>query len=378
MALKLATAWQAARYPRLPWTRRICCVGLLCLALMATADLGQAGVYRYKDENGVWHFSDAPPAAGGAEAETFIGDDDSTRQQGSKYGKDLQKQLTQGKPLTNDIESARNATVSIRLAAGAGSGFFITADGYIVTNRHVVDPTSDGFKQNMQSIEDQKKELEFYRQALELEALKLKQQRDQLSVQRNQMDAREYSKWRDYLDAKEGALQRRYAEFETQERQFKEVFGRYEAQRLQDLFGEAYTIVLSDQTQLKAVKVAISQKYDLALLRLEGGYRTPILMPGRAAALTHGQSLFAIGNSLDMGLTVTSGVFSGHRGDLLQTNAQINPGNSGGPLVTQDGKVIGVNTQKVVHQSVEGVGFAIPIDVVYQEFGQYIQRPAQL
>jgi S1-C subfamily serine protease len=351
---------------------------MLCLVVFFIASIGQAGVYRYKDENGVWHFSDAPPETGGSEAEAFIPDNAAGPQSASPYGNDLQKQLTRGQKVTNDIELARNATVSIRMAAGSGSGFFITQDGYIVTNRHVVDPTSDAFKNNMKSIEDQKKELDFYRQALELEALKLKEQRDQLDVQRNRMDSREYAKWRDYLNAKEEALQRRVSDFEAQERQFKEVFARYEAQRLQALFGEAFTIVLADQTQLKAAKVAISDKHDLALLRLEGGYHTPALPSGSALQLEHGQTLFAIGNSLDMGLTVTSGVFSGHRGDLLQTNAQINPGNSGGPLVTQDGKVIGVNTQKVVHQSVEGVGFAIPIEVVYQEFGQYFGPKPQL
>jgi S1-C subfamily serine protease len=73
-----------------------------------------------------------------------------------------------------------------------------------------------------------------------------------------------------------------------------------------------------------------------------------------------------------MGHTVTSGIFSGRRADLLQTNAQINPGNSGGPLITEDGQVIGINTSKVVHSSVEGVGFAIPIHVVMTEFGAYI------
>jgi S1-C subfamily serine protease len=109
----------------------------------------------------------------------------------------------------------------------------------------------------------------------------------------------------------------------------------------------------------------------LALLRLKG-YKTPYIPRGNAHGLHHGQPLYAIGNSLDMGHTVTSGIFSGRRADLLQTNAQINPGNSGGPLITEDGRVIGINTSKVVHSSVEGVGFAIPIHVVMTEFGAYI------
>ena len=75
-----------------------------------------------------------------------------------------------------------------------------------------------------------------------------------------------------------------------------------------------------------------------------------------------------------MGHTVTSGIFSGRREDLLQTNAQINPGNSGGPLITEAGQVIGVNTSKVVGMGVEGMGFAIPIHVVMAEFGAYISQ----
>ena len=49
--------------------------------------------------------------------------------------------------------------------------------------------------------------------------------------------------------------------------------------------------------------------------------------------------------------------------DVLQTDAAINPGNSGGPLVDINGQVIGVNSLKLVQDEIEGMGFAIPIEV---------------
>ncbi|MBW2411036.1 MAG: trypsin-like peptidase domain-containing protein, partial [Deltaproteobacteria bacterium] len=72
--------------------------------------------------------------------------------------------------------------------------------------------------------------------------------------------------------------------------------------------------------------------------------------------------------------SVTSGVFSGFRENLIQTNAEISLGNSGGPLITADGEVIGVNTEKVVHQYAEGLSFAIPIEIVLAEFKNYIRQ----
>ena len=68
--------------------------------------------------------------------------------------------------------------------------------------------------------------------------------------------------------------------------------------------------------------------------------------------------------------TVTSGVVSGMREmegqTYVQTDAPINPGNSGGPLITEQGRVIGINSR--VMRGVQGIGFAIPIDAVYAAF----------
>lgn len=96
---------------------------------------------------------------------------------------------------------------------------------------------------------------------------------------------------------------------------------------------------------------------------------------GNSDLLQVGELAVAIGNPLGLEFqrTVTSGVISGlHRSiritpssvmeNLIQTDASINHGNSGGPLLNNAGHVIGINTAKV--QGGEGLGFAIPINVV--------------
>ena len=99
---------------------------------------------------------------------------------------------------------------------------------------------------------------------------------------------------------------------------------------------------------------------------------------GDSDSLKVGEPAIAIGNALGYGQSVTTGVISAlnrsvsetneQTGEttesdakLIQTDAAINPGNSGGALVNASGEVIGINSSKLVGDSVEGVGYAIPI-----------------
>ena len=84
-----------------------------------------------------------------------------------------------------------------------------------------------------------------------------------------------------------------------------------------------------------------------------------------------GAQAIAIGNALGYGTSVTVGYISAKDREvsgedntmkLLQTDAAINPGNSGGALVDSSGAVIGINSSKYADTSVEGMGFAIPIN----------------
>lgn len=92
---------------------------------------------------------------------------------------------------------------------------------------------------------------------------------------------------------------------------------------------------------------------------------------GSSASLKVGEPAIAIGNALGYGQSVTAGYVSALDREvaltdktmtLLQTDAAINPGNSGGALLNIKGEVIGINTVKYSDTTVEGMGYAIPID----------------
>lgn len=99
---------------------------------------------------------------------------------------------------------------------------------------------------------------------------------------------------------------------------------------------------------------------------------------GDSSSVRSGETIYAIGNPIgfEFRRTVTSGIISAtnrtikieeennlsYMTNLIQTDATINPGNSGGPLVLPNGEIIGINTVKI--SSAEGIGFAVPINVV--------------
>ena len=89
---------------------------------------------------------------------------------------------------------------------------------------------------------------------------------------------------------------------------------------------------------------------------------------GDSTALQVGEPAIAIGNALGYGQSVTNGIISatnrqleGYSSNLIQTDAAINPGNSGGALLNAKGEVIGINSAKIAQNTVEGIGYAIPI-----------------
>lgn len=141
------------------------------------------------------------------------------------------------------------------------------------------------------------------------------------------------------------------------------------------------TVTLSDNTEVSATVVNYDQDKDIAMIKLKEGTKVPAIAElGDSDEMYAGAEVVAIGTPLSKNFaqTLTKGIISGSNRtiqgengtsvNLIQTDAAINPGNSGGPLVNAKGQVIGINSMKIGTQvggtSVEGIGFAIPINEV--------------
>lgn len=134
---------------------------------------------------------------------------------------------------------------------------------------------------------------------------------------------------------------------------------------------EKITVTTKDAKTFEAKLIGSDSATDLAVIKVEATDLLPAVM-GSSANLQVGDTAIAIGNPLgELGGTVTSGIISALDREitidnqtmhLLQTSAAINPGNSGGGLFNDAGELIGVVNAKSSGESIEGLGFAIPID----------------
>ena len=145
------------------------------------------------------------------------------------------------------------------------------------------------------------------------------------------------------------------------------------------------TVKLHDGTEYPAIVIGYEEDSDLAVLRVEAQGLQPAEF-GDASELKVGEEVFAIGNPGGdrYGGTLTGGYVSGLNRELeksaangltyIQTDAAINPGNSGGALFNAYGQVVGINSNKVVSTSYEGIGFAIPISEVSNIIGDLMTK----
>ncbi|MBI4229854.1 MAG: trypsin-like peptidase domain-containing protein [Planctomycetes bacterium] len=136
--------------------------------------------------------------------------------------------------------------------------------------------------------------------------------------------------------------------------------------------------LLADKRRIPARILGTDLATDLAVLQMEWADIPPERRPpwaelGTSSDVKIGDFVLALGTPSGLTRSLTVGVVSSTVRNLsmevnpfhlwIQTDAAINPGNSGGPLVNLQGKVIGINARKQTQQGVEGLGFAIPIDV---------------
>lgn len=398
--------------------KRLLCL-LASLTIIVCAPV-EARIYKYQDEHGKWHFSDKPitqqqkkaaqPEKKAPSVKIIYQDPNSSYSKNSSPSKGSSQTQQDPATLTNrsketaendlaaslekrfnpqsTIEKVTLAVVSVETTMSVGSGFFISSDGYLLTNKHVIRPGEgklfeeqrDKFAKIQEQLQEQKDWLN--NEKVRLYNYKIELNQYAKSIQQASDGSRKSTAAADYE-----ILRDRYA---AMKKQYEDVAAQYtttkkRADKEESLFRlkssaaqleQRFKIILKDNTELRAELVAISQDYDLALLKLDG-YKTPMLLQQKNIP-AQGQSVYAVGSPLGIRDTVTSGIVTRSDQKSIMTDAQILPGNSGGPLITTAGEVVGINTQKVFHQTVQGEGFgiAIPLIKAYETFAGEIPTPS--
>ena len=205
-------------------------------------------------------------------------------------------------------------------STGTGTGIILSTDGYIITNAHVVQTTVSEFVNN-----------------------------------NNGFGGNDYDDIFEYFFGNRGGT------YQTSTKNADRV-----------------TIVLSgdEENEYEAEIIGADENSDLAVLKIDASQLNLRAAEfGNSDELTMGDKAVAIGYPLGMGLSTSEGIVSGLNRTLnvelsaggsasmtlIQTDAAINPGNSGGPLINEYGQVVGITSSKLVNNSIEGMGFAIPI-----------------
>lgn len=154
-------------------------------------------------------------------------------------------------------------------------------------------------------------------------------------------------------------------------------------------------VVNNNDQSVDAKLLGSDELSDLAVLSIDESAVMDVATFGKSDNVEVGDTVFTVGTPLgnEYKGTVTKGILSGKSRlvsvdttsggfvmEVLQTDAAMNPGNSGGPLVNINGEVIGVNSLKLVEDEIEGMGFAIPSELVQTELesleqGKEIVRP---
>ncbi|MCP4377537.1 MAG: hypothetical protein GY794_15340, partial [bacterium] len=228
----------------------------------------------------------------------------------------------------SNTAKASLSVVTVKTSAGSGSGFFVTEDGYIITNRHVIRPASTNqWKEIEESLKDYEKRLDAFKS-------------DNKDDEERLNDARRYINENRAFVESDAATASQKTRFERYVKRYTKNKDRHEAnvrkyrkldreyrKKKSDLsfsssmsnFSRKFTIVLKNGKKLKARLVKLSKEYDLALLKLDN-YSTPYLTLTSQRYPRQGTRVFAIGSPFGISDALTSGIITKASKDHLFTD----------------------------------------------------------
>src|SRR5437667_1925944 len=144
-------------------------------------------------------------------------------------------------------------------------------------------------------------------------------------------------------------------------------------------------VTTDDGKTYNAHYITGDDKTDLAFIKIDAETAFPFINLDNISPNLLGQTVIVVGNAVGYGSSISRGVLSAVKRDitvddteykgLVQTDAAINPGNSGGPVIDLSGRLVGISSAKMAFtpQGVptQGMGFAIPADVVRDSVNQF-------
>lgn len=348
--------------------------------LVGLAGVCSAEIYKYQDEKGVWHYTDQPPEdAKKVELEEFAVK--------KLAPEDIEKHLYDTFNPENAIDQAALGVVEVKTLLISGLGFFVTKDGFILTNRHIIKPDeTNAIREMEEAIARLQKEVDATEKKLELErkglsALKEKLDDEQEAIRREGIVSKRRAKQEEYeqtlkkYEAWKKDFETRSRAFTSKKEKLEDMKRDFSFQRTAARLKQNFTAILKDGTELNASLVSVSENFDLALLKVDG-HKTPYIPPADLGRISPGMDVYMIGSPQVSGEAVIGGIIMRFEsGYIIKTDIQVSSRNTGAPLINAEGEVVGISTTRPeagvpTHPGESGSAILLPTAI--GEFGGYL------